>query len=248
MPSGIYTITVRRPSKPDLFYIGQASDLQRRCGDHLRHLRRGTHDNKRLSALFTKYGADAFSINTVLICLPNSLLLYEQSIVDFYVGLFGRRVLNICRKCVASSFGTKMSIVSRSRMSAAKIGKSGRPWTDEQRSKLSEARKGIKPSLSTIQATIAFRTGKALSVETRKKMSASQKGRRISLETRIKMSENAKCRSPEHLAKISEALKGNRNCVGNRHSAETLLKLSAAAKLREAKKRRIIVGDKTNSA
>jgi group I intron endonuclease len=237
MKAGIYRIIVRRPGKPDLYYVGQAIDFSRRDRDHMRHLRGKRHANQRLQALFEKYGADIFSFERLLICAPDTLQCYEQAVLDFYIATFGRRVLNICRECVSSSRGTKRSKQSRALMSAAKKGKPGRIWTPESCAKVSATKKGIPPSRKTIDAGIKARTGSTASLETRAKMSAKHTGRTDSDETKAKKSAARKNLSAEARANLSTALLGNQNNLGKKHSPETRQKLSIAAKKREERKR-----------
>lgn len=237
MTSGIYQIVVKRPGRSDLFYIGQATNLERREHDHKRHLRGRRHDNRRLQALHDKYGTHAISFDVILICAPAHLTEYEQAILDLRVALLGRRVLNICRECVASAFGTKRTAETKARQSAAKKGKPGRIWTEESREKLRRSKAGTKPSDAAIQAGIKTRTGSRASPETRMLMSKAQKGRKHSAETRAKMSAARKNLSPETRAKLSAALQGNKNCLGRKYSTQSIQKMSLAALERERRAR-----------
>lgn len=121
MTTGIYCITVSRPQKPDLFYIGQAIDLERRWQRHRRHLCTGVHDNRRIQSLFDKYGAGALSFKTVIVCESGDLCLYEQAVLDFNIATYRSRVLNICRRCVRSPAGVKRSALARARMRDAQL-------------------------------------------------------------------------------------------------------------------------------
>lgn len=238
MNAGIYIIVVRRPARPDLFYVGQASNLERRRRDHFRHLRGGRHDNRRLQALFDKHGPEVFSFETVLVCDLAMLASYEQATLNFYLTSVKRRVLNICRECVTSTAGCKMSAATRAKQSAAKKGKPGRIWTAESRAKLSATNAGKKPSAASIQATVDLRTGKPLSLATRQKMSASHVGRKFTDEHKANIkSSRVGAYTPEVRAAISSAMMGNKNNLGKRHSLETRKKLSAAAIAREDRKR-----------
>jgi group I intron endonuclease len=237
MTAGIYRIVARREGKPELFYIGQAIDLDRRERDHFRHLRSGRHDNPRLQAVFDKYGEAIFVFERILICSGDTLANYEQNILDFYVDTVGRHLLNICQKCVTSSAGVRRSADTRARMSAAKKGKPGRLWSIESRLKVSSTKKGIPPSAATIKAGIEARTGSSASTITRARMSASHLGRVDSAETRAKKSAARKNLSNEGRVNLSIALRGNKNGQGSRRSPESRLKISIAALAREKAKR-----------
>jgi group I intron endonuclease len=177
MSAGIYCVTVSRPGKPLLFYIGQAVDLARRQFDHARHLQARRHCNRRLQSLHDKYGSDAFRCEVLLVCSPEELTRYEQAVLDHYLATAGRRVLNIQRQCVVTPRGIRHTARSRANMSAAKKGKPGRLWTEESKAKLRLTKKGKMPSAATITAGIVARLGTRASAQTRAKMSASQRGR-----------------------------------------------------------------------
>lgn len=74
--SGIYCW--RTPSG---LYIGSAVHLVGRRGDHLKRLRKGTHNNKFLQHAFDKHG-DAFQFEILLLCDPSDLLRCEQYFID----------------------------------------------------------------------------------------------------------------------------------------------------------------------
>lgn len=233
----IYRIVVRRPAKPDLFYIGQAMDFHRRKSYHLRDLRGHRHDNNRMQNLFVKYGEEAFSFKNVLVCSPAMTTHYEQAVLDFNVLNFGRKVLNIRRECVSSSAGVKFSAEARANMSAAKKGKPGRRWSEEEKAKVSKKNKGRKHDQKQVDACRLRMTGSKRSVETRIKMSEARKGYVLTEETKAKLRFLALNRSSEHKAKISAGLMGNRNCLNRKISEESRRKLSLAAIRRESRRK-----------
>jgi NUMOD3 motif len=67
--------------------------------------------------------------------------------------------------------------------------------------------------------------------------SGGRTGARAHALVRARLSEAARNRCPEYLAKLSEASRGNKNCVGRKLSAETRAKLSEAAKNRSTEYR-----------
>jgi group I intron endonuclease len=229
--SCIYKIIVRRTDKPDLIYIGQAKDFDRRRRDHLKALRGSRHDNPRLQNLFSKHGAAAFCFEQILICSPDMATRYEQAILDFYIREVGRDVLNIHRKCVTSSCGVKRSAAVRAKISAAKKGKPGRRWTEEEKAKVSATKKGIKLRPEQVEAHRIAMTGRCASEKTRAKMSRSQKLRTDTEETKAKKRDAALLRnqSSEYRSKLRIALTGNKNALGNKHSPEARRKMSIAA-------------------
>ena len=94
----------------------------------------------------------------------------------------------------------------------------GRVVSEDTRQRISKALKGNTLSDEHRQKLCGENHpyfGKTLSEEHRNKISTSLKGRP---------------RSEEHCSNLSEALKGNTNCLGNKHSDETRRKLSEAAK------------------
>lgn len=78
---GIYEIVCTANGKR---YIGQAKDMADRLARHRRSLMRGRHHNKYLLATWNKYGPDKFVFNTVMVCAPAALTMYEQLVADFY--------------------------------------------------------------------------------------------------------------------------------------------------------------------
>jgi group I intron endonuclease len=208
--SCIYRIVVTRFGQPELYYIGQAKIFDRRKREHLKAARKGRHDNRRLQNLFWKYGSDAFRFEQIVVCSSENATMYEQAILDFYIGIFKSRIINICRQCVTSAAGIRHSVESRANMSAAKKGKPGRRWTDEQKAKVSATKKGKPRKLETIEAHRKAITGKKFTAETRQKMSVAAKGRRLSLETRAKMSASALLRARKpHLPLAESAMKSS---------------------------------------
>jgi group I intron endonuclease len=78
--SGIYSITNTVNGKQ---YIGSSVDMKNRRRAHLNCLRKGIHKNPMLQAGFNKYGEDAFSFNTLIICHEDGLAYYEKRMISF---------------------------------------------------------------------------------------------------------------------------------------------------------------------
>jgi group I intron endonuclease len=78
---GIYRIKNRVNGK---VYIGSSKAIENRVYQHVWELNRNEHHSITLQRAWNKHGKDAFEFETVLICSPDMLLVYEQSLVDFY--------------------------------------------------------------------------------------------------------------------------------------------------------------------
>lgn len=98
----------------------------------------------------------------------------------------------------------------------------GKKLSDDHKRKLSLAHIGVG-------------VGRKVSEETRRKMSASMKGK-MSEERRLKLAQSNKTRiwTPEQRAKI--AARNKRVMTGRKHSAETIQKMSASKRKRDAEK------------
>lgn len=180
------------------FYIGStAQSFRKRFERHLATLRKGTHHNQYLQRSFQKYGEESFVLYPIEFVPPEECVSREQDWMDAL-----KPAYNACPNA-GSTFGVKLSVGTRAKMSEA--GK-GRTCSADTRRKISEAHKGSKYFL-----------GRTHSVETRVKMSAARKGRTTTAETR---------------RKISESKKGNKNCLGRVLTAEHRQKIGTASKIR----------------
>lgn len=79
MKSGIYEIRNTANGKR---YIGSAASLRGRKATHLSYLRRGIHHNTHLQRAWNQYGEPSFTFTTLLYCAKDSLLMYEQLLID----------------------------------------------------------------------------------------------------------------------------------------------------------------------
>jgi group I intron endonuclease len=112
MNTGVYLITCKPTSRQ---YVGSAVNIKRRWAVHLHQLRRGTHHSQVLQRAWTKYGPDAFEFRVVVVCAPESLLLYEQLLID---GL--NPALNICR-VAGSALGVRHTAETRQKYRQAAL-------------------------------------------------------------------------------------------------------------------------------
>lgn len=81
--SGIYVIEIEGYEK---FYIGSSIDFKRRKNQHLRALRKKSHNNQYLQNLYNKYGEKSFKFKLFIYTGVNKeyLLKLEQRIIDSY--------------------------------------------------------------------------------------------------------------------------------------------------------------------
>jgi len=98
---GIYRI--QSIKKPSSFYIGSAIDFNKRKADHLWHLRKNNHDNKRLQNHYNKYGESDLIFLFIIACDKDDLIKHEQFFIDSLNPFF-----NICRKA-GNTLGKKLS-------------------------------------------------------------------------------------------------------------------------------------------
>lgn len=207
MTCGIYMIQNKVNNK---MYIGQAVDIEDRCGEHRRGLRGGYHPNKHLQNSWKRDGEENFEFTILLECEESQLNTFEEYYIlelmtyndrvgynKTYGGGSGRPTEETKRKlsesikgkyCGEKSYwyGKHRSEETRRKMSEA--GK-GKHHSEETKRKLSEANKGKQLSEEHKRKLSESCKGKQLSEETRRKISESCKGRQLSEETRRKMSD-----------------------------------------------------------
>lgn len=127
-------------------------------------------------------------------------------------------------------YGKHHSSESKQLISEKHKGKKLKPFTDEHKKHMSEARKGIQFSEEHKKHLSEANKGKHLSPKTRNKISEAHKGKIVSLETRKKISEalKNKPKTDEHKQKLSEARLKRKQKLGYLNSPETRKKLSEA--------------------
>lgn len=215
--SGIYKIQSK--VKPHKCYIGSATHITKRWGDHLRDLRKGKHANRRLQNHYNKYGESDLDFSILITCEIDALIIHEQFFIDSYNPFF-----NICR-IAGNTVGVKRGPLSEERKLQISQFHKGRIVSDKTRKRQSVALKGVNTwckgikrskeyceHLSEIKKGNTNMLGKRHSAETKKRMSEAAKGREFSEETRQKMSERKKggTLSPEHKEKIRQSLLGRK--------------------------------------
>ncbi len=168
-------------------YIGSTTrSFKERWREHLKQLRDGTHENCHIQNTYSKYGEKSFKFSILEIIEERErIILIEQNYLDKLVPEF-----NMC-EIAGNTLGYK--------------------FTEEQKQKLSRARRGNKNGMGNKNWL-----GRKHTAETRRKMSDAQKGRTFSEESLQKMSKTRK---------------------GRKHTDETKRKLSEAGKLYYQRKR-----------
>lgn len=240
MTSGIYAI---RNIVNDKQYIGSATNLSKRWGEHRHYLKRGRHHSSALQNAWSKYGADAFQFRVLLYCTRQHLLEFEQRCIDGLPSEY-----NICIVAGSNSRrGLTNSAEHRAKITAAKLGKKRSP---EARANMAAAQRGKKRSPEAVAKMIAGLRGRKQPPEAVARTAAANRGRKRSPEAIAKTAAANRGRklSPEHVAKVAAALRGRKRSPdvgakvsaakrGMRFSAEHRAKLSAAAKQRGLKRR-----------
>jgi len=200
MTAGIYqvqnVITGQR-------YIGRATNLRARMGDHRYWLRRGRHANGFLQASFQKYGEAAFEIRPLIVCSRKDLPLYERLIIAGYRSAEPEFGFNLMPP---GDTTMTHSVDARRRISIAVGNRSrGVPKSAEHRRKISVALSG----------TVGCNLGRTFGAETRAKLSAKKLGNKhragktFSAESRERIAESLRRhfadadRSAQHRAAVS---------------------------------------------
>lgn len=212
------------------FYVGSTVQRYVRWKTHKKKLRANTHHCAHLQAAWNKYGEDAFEFKVVEVTTSTEALqAAEDRWLETHVG-----------KLHCYNHGLR----------------SGAPWrgvTKEAHprygAKLSDdAKQTLREAALEQWKTSDPRTGRKHSEESKQKirakvqeaLSEGRGGRFIpSEETRAKMSlalkgnKNAKghVRSEDHRRKLSEAQKGNRHWAGKSHSEESKAKMGQAVRM-----------------
>lgn len=222
--------------------------LKKRPSEHWYKLKNNRHKNSHLQNSYNKNGKKCFVFEVLLYCEPYELTRYEQFFVDKYVGL--NISYNICRECVDSTKGVKLSKETCKNMSESKMGENnpnfGKHPSEESIKKMSEAKKGENNGMWGKRGKDNPLFGKHPSEEARKNMSKNHAdnsgenhpmyGKHHSEEARERMSkatsgENhpmyGKTHSDESRKKMSDAQKGeNHPMWGKHHSEETRKRMS----------------------
>lgn len=200
MASGIYRIVNLSNGKA---YIGSAVSLERRKRDHFRELAAGTHYNQRLQRSWNKYGPEVFRFEVLEVVEDKARLTQiESTLIERHSTFKSKFGYNICRTG-RSALGVVRTPETRAKMSAAQKGRvcsaqtranmsasrRGKPFSEERKARL----RGIKRSPKYCAAAAErLKARLPLSAEIMAKISASLTGRAVSAESRAKMSQAAK--------------------------------------------------------
>lgn len=142
--AGIYLI---RNTITGAVYVGRAMNLEKRKRRHFAMLSQGIHHSIKLQRAFDKYGRDAFVAETLVICSPENLGLYEQIAID---GLMAcEHGYNIAPVSGAPMAGRRSSIEANLKRSASMKGRQKSPKTCQL---LSAALIGVRHSPDRIES------------------------------------------------------------------------------------------------
>lgn len=132
---GIYKITAPNGK----VYIGQSTEIENRWN---RYKKLQCKRQSKLYNSFLKYGIDNFQFNVLFeIKIKNVNIL--NKVESAYINFFDS--MNNGLNCTSGGEGYEVSIESKLKMSIASKGKKKKPFTDEHKQKLSEAKKGKIP-------------------------------------------------------------------------------------------------------
>jgi group I intron endonuclease len=253
VPSGIYAI---RNTVSGRVYVGSAICIASRWNGHRYRLRKGIHHSKTMQQSWLKHGPDAFTWE-VLERVPDlkDLTIREQHWMDLLHAACAKRGFNSRPRAESSGpmsektkallraqhLGKKLTDQHRAAISAAGMGRKGKPCPPERKAQLAAAK-----------------LGKPLSPETKAKLSAAFRGRKLSPEATEKVRANLKLRlaqSIETLQRHRPDLKGrkqsaehrakNRDAqLGKKHTPEAKARMRAVALARETRKRAEGAGSK----
>lgn len=178
--SGIYRIRNKQNGK---FYIGSTSNMRKRMREHLSFLRNNKHVNNYLQHAFNKYGEENFSFEVFeYVENVNDLLSVEQKVLDKLKPYDMKIGYNISK--IATSY----------RVYGEENYHFGKPKSEEQKRKTSEALKGRKRS-----------------EETKKKISKAVKGKNTGKDHWSYGKERSKQHRERHSASMKGKFAGSKN-------------------------------------
>jgi group I intron endonuclease len=166
MVSAIYAI-VNQVTRD--MYVGSAVTVNRRWATHRRDLAKQCHYNSKLQRAYDKYGKDAFDWEIIQpVEDKKNLVEREQFWMNFFVPAYNNRPV------ADSPLGTKHSLETRAKMSAAH---KGRVFSDKHKANLSASAQGRVISEERKKHLSEINKGKITSEETRAKIGATSVGR-----------------------------------------------------------------------
>jgi group I intron endonuclease len=223
----IYQIKHKQTGK---IYIGSTVNYRYRRVGHFS----ATSQCPKLQRAVQKYGKDSFEETILEYCNKELLIEREQYWLDTLLP-FGKNGYNIAKNAISPTYGKKLSLKTRKKISDALKGNKyalghkrsletrakisaankGRIRTEIHRQRLREARKGFKHTEETKLKMSLAHKGKKISEEQKQKLRIANLGKKMSLEARLKMSLSHKNRkrkphSEETKRKISETNRGRK--------------------------------------
>lgn len=148
---GIYLVTVSRPDRRPMYYVGQSNNVSRRRSQHLNRLRAGDHFNKRMQRCWDQFGPEAFEIEVLERCDVDELNARESWWLNLMVG--HRNCLNIARDPEVSARGIRQSAEHIAKRTAATSGDKhylfGKVMSQEHRDSISVGGRGVRRSKLT---------------------------------------------------------------------------------------------------
>lgn len=194
MTCGVYSIENIANGK---VYIGSSMRVLERWKEHKRDLIAGRHQNVHLQRAWHKYGEQAFVFKMLLECAPESLLIQEQSWIDFV----GKHRYNVCPYADAPMRGRKWSAArwgkalpprtteaTRNKITASLR---SRIYTQQEREKFGMQRRGkchTSEFIEKMRLAAHGRLHMPHSESTKEKMRVAALGRKLSEEIKSKLS------------------------------------------------------------
>jgi group I intron endonuclease len=169
---GIYKITNLINGK---VYIGQSERLSEREREHFYRLGRGEHNNEHLQKAFNKYGKNKFIFE--IIEETDDLDNKELYWLNENGGLNSNKTYNL-KDPKTKEWSNYVKVKQSKTMAGENNPNFGNKWTEEQKNKLSEKRKGV---------SLEGRIGKEKAELAKQKMSKSQTGRKHPEEVKEKI-------------------------------------------------------------
>lgn len=181
------------------FYQGSSKNIEQRCKDHLRNLKKGRHSNPRVQYAYNKYGWT--DVGVLVECEEHTLLTWEQAYIDTNWG--DEKYLN-CHP-VARGGGIPGREITQKLREAWSAGQKKRFSDPEEREKnrltqkvaqnREEVRAATKASVTALWKDPAYRErmvqahlGHKPTPEAVAKMASSHRGKKRSEESRCRMS------------------------------------------------------------
>lgn len=179
MSTGIYLI---RNTSDGKFYVGSASNVEKRWSRHRWALERNRHANPHLQHAWNKHGGSSFVFETYSECAKQELKPTEQHFLDLFCGT--EQCYNIAIDAECPTRGLAQSEEARQKKSEALR---GRTLTEEHKQKIGQANKGTIHSETSRRNMALAHQGKILPKAQRRKIGRALRGESAPL---AKLTEN----------------------------------------------------------